>query len=125
MQTPMQMLQNRTNRSQLPMSYTARKQLELSSDQLRVKNKNAHLPLHDLCVGQESMFQDSISKGWFAATIISLCEEPRSYRKATRDGVICWKTQVHLKPYELQNKQYEVGHSIIKKCDMQTVKSID
>ena len=51
LQSPIQMLQNRTARSQLPMSHTARKQLGLNSDHLRVKNKNAHLPLHDLCVG--------------------------------------------------------------------------
>ena len=45
MQCPMQMLQNRIARSQLPMYHTARKQLGLSSEQLRVKDKNAHLPL--------------------------------------------------------------------------------
>ena len=31
------------------------------------------------------------------------------------------KTQAHLKPYRPQNKQHEAGHSISKKCDMQTV----
>ena len=56
LQSSMQMLQNRTARSQLPMSHTASKQLGLSSHQLRVKNKNAHLPSHDLCVGQDVMF---------------------------------------------------------------------
>ena len=44
------------------MSQAARKQLGLSSDQIRVKNKNAHLPSRDLCVGKDIMFQDSISK---------------------------------------------------------------
>ena len=101
----MQMLQNRSARSQLPMSHTARNQLGLSSDQLRVKNKNAHLPSHDLCVGQDVMFWDSISKRWFPATITSLCEEPRCYKIATKDGVIYRKMQVHMKAYKPQNKQ--------------------
>ena len=70
----MQMLQNRTARSQLPMSHTARKQLGLSSDQLRVRNKNAHLSLHDLHVGQDAVFQDSTSKKQFPATTTSLCD---------------------------------------------------
>ena len=87
-QSPMQMLQNTTARSQLAMSHAARKQLGLSSEHLRVKNKNAHLPSHDLCVGQDVMFQDSISKRWFPATITSLCEEPRSYKIATKDCFI-------------------------------------
>ena len=64
LQSPLQMLQNRTARSQLPMSHAARKQLGLGSDQLSVKNKNAQLPLHDLCVGQDIMFQDSIRDGF-------------------------------------------------------------
>ena len=70
------------------MSHAAKRQLGLNSDQLRVKNKNAPLPSHDLGVGQDVMFQDSISKRWFPATITSLCEEPRSYKIATKDGII-------------------------------------
>ena len=101
----MQILQNRTAKSQLPMSHAARKQLGLSSDHLRVKNKNANLPSHDLCVDQDVMFQDSIRKRWFPATITSLCEEPRSYKIDTRDGVIYRKMQAHLQPYKQQKKQ--------------------
>ena len=33
--------------------------------------------------------------------------------------------QAHLKPYKPQNKQCEAGHSIMKKCNMQTVKPIN
>ena len=104
------------------MSNAVRKQLGLGSDQLRVKTKKEHLPSHDLCVGQNVMFQDSINKRWFSATITSLCKEPRSYKITTKDGVTYRKTQVHLKPCRPQNKQYEAGHSIIKKCDKWTVK---
>ena len=62
------------------MCHAAKKQIGLSSDQLRVKNKNAHLPSHYLCVGQDVMFQDSISNRWFPATITSLCKEQEATR---------------------------------------------
>ena len=121
MQSPMQILQNRTARSQLPMSNAVRKQLGLGSDQLRVKTENEHLPSHDLCVVCV-MFQDSINKRWFPATITSLCKEPRSYKIMTKDDVTYRKTQGHLKPYRPENKQYEAGYSIMKKCNMWAVK---
>ena len=121
----MQMSQNRSARSQLPMSHTARKQLGLSSDQLRVKNKNAHLQSYDLCVGQDVMFQDSIGKGWFPATITSLYKEARSYKIATRDGVTYRKMQAYLKPYMPQKKQCGAEHSIMKMCDMWTVNPVN
>ena len=123
LQSLMQMLQSRYTRSQLPMSNAARRQLGLSPEQLRVKNKNEHFPSHDLCVGQDIMFQDSISKRWFPVTITSLCKEPRHYKITTKDGVTYRKMQVHLKPYRPQNKQHEGVHSISKKCDIQTVRS--
>ena len=62
LQSPMQISQSRTARSQLPMSNAARKQLGLQMDQLRAKNKNEHLPSHDLCKGQNIMVQDTTSK---------------------------------------------------------------
>ena len=69
LQPLMQMLQSRSTRSQLPMSNAARRQLGLSPQLLRIKTKNEHLPSHDLCIGQDVMFQDSISKRWFPVTI--------------------------------------------------------
>ena len=54
--SPMQMLQSRSTRSQLLMSNTARRQLGLSPEQLRVKTKNEYLPSHDLYVGHDIMF---------------------------------------------------------------------
>ena len=39
MQSPMQILQNRTARSQLPMSNSARRQLGLETEKLRIKTK--------------------------------------------------------------------------------------
>ena len=76
LQSPMQMLQSRTVRSQLPMSNTARKQLSLQPEQLRTKTKNEHLLSHDLCLGQNIMMQDHTNKRWYPAVITSLCKEP-------------------------------------------------
>ena len=60
--SPMQMLQSRTVRSQLPMSNVARQQLGLQTEMPRIKTKNEHLPSHDLCLGQNLMVQDPTSK---------------------------------------------------------------
>ena len=87
LQSLMQMLQSRSTRSQLSMSNAARRQLGLSLQQLRIKTKNDHLPSHDLFIGQDVMFQDSISKRWFPVTITAWCKEPRSYKIITRSGV--------------------------------------
>ena len=51
LQSPMQMLQNRSARSQLPMSNVARRQLGIAVEQVRVSSKNQNLPFHDLCIG--------------------------------------------------------------------------
>ena len=108
------------------MSNAARKQLGLHSEQLRNLNKYEHLPMHDLHVGQNVMFQDATSKCWYPATITNLCSEPRSYNITTRDGIIYRKTQTHLKPYTQQGKKFEVEHSVLQPIaqsnDMQTVK---
>ena len=87
LQSPMQILQNRSARSDLPMSNVARQQLGLNPKQLRSKYKNEHLPSHDLHLGQHVMFQDSTNKQWFPATITSICSEPRSYKITTKEGV--------------------------------------
>ena len=76
LQSLMQILQSMSPRSDLPMSNTARKQLGLDSEFLIYKHKNEHLPLHDLHLGQNIMFQDATSKQWFPATITSLCSQP-------------------------------------------------
>ena len=53
LQSPMQILQSRTARTQLPMSSVARIQQGLGSEHLRVSNKNEHLPTHDFHMGQK------------------------------------------------------------------------
>ena len=97
------------------MSNATRRQLGLSPQQLRVKTKNEHLPSHDLCIGQDVIYQDCISKRWFPAVITSRCKEPISYKIMTRDGVIYRNPQVHLKPYRPQSKQDEDECSVSKK----------
>ena len=47
LQSPMQILQSRSARSDLPMSNAARKQLGLHSEELRNINKHEHLPMDD------------------------------------------------------------------------------
>ena len=122
-QSPMQISQSRSTRSDLPMSNAARKQLGLDSEQLRNKHKHEHLPSHDLHVAQDVMFQDVPSKWSFPATITSLCSQPRSYNITTREGVTHRKIQAHLKPYIPQSKKIEDEHSLLQSSDMWTFKS--
>ena len=101
--SPMQMLQQRSVRSQLPMLNAACRQLGIAAEQTPA-NKNPHLPLHNLHIGQEVMYQDSVTKRWFLATIKALCPEPRSYQIQTTKGVIYRRTHNHLKPYKSHQK---------------------
>ena len=122
MQSLMQILQNRTASSQLPMSNSARRQLGLETEKLRIKTKNENLPSHDLHLGQDVMVQDPTSKRWSPAVITRLCKEPRSYQVTTRDNVTYRKTQVHLKPYEPEVKNAQGAKScsmlpLEKTCD--------
>ena len=97
------MLQQRSARSQLPMTNATCRQLGIAAEQTTA-NKNQHLPLHDLHIGQEVMYKDSVTKRWFLATIKALCSEPRSYQILTMKGVIYRRTQNHLKPYKSYKK---------------------
>ena len=44
------------------MSGAARRQQGLGSEQLRVNNKNEHLPTHDYHIGQSVMYLNPINK---------------------------------------------------------------
>ena len=101
--SPMQMLQQRSARSQLPMSNAARRQLGIAVEQPS-SNKNQHLPAHDFHIGQEVMCQSPITKRWFPATIKALCPEPRSYQIETQEGITYRRTQNHLKPFKSHQK---------------------
>ena len=84
LQSPMQILQSRSARSNLPMSNVARHHLGLNPDELRSKNKNEQLPSHDIYLYQYVIYQDSSSKQRQPATITKLCKEPRSYIITTK-----------------------------------------
>ena len=58
LQSLMQILSSRTTRSTLPLSNASKKQMGLHSKELRVTQKNQHLPTHDLCLDQTVMYQD-------------------------------------------------------------------
>ena len=116
-QSPMQMLQSRTVRSQLPMSNAARQQLGLQTEKLRIKTNNEHLPLHDLCLWQNVMMQDPTSKRWSSVVTTKLCKEPKSYQVTTKEGATYRKMQAHLKPYKPDDKQDQAA----KKCHMWTL----
>ena len=77
LKSPMQILKSRTARTQLPMSNAARRQQGLGSEQLRVTNKNEHLPTHDYHIEQSVMYLNPINKRWYSARIRGLCQEPK------------------------------------------------
>ena len=83
-----------------------------------MKSKNEQLPTHDLYIGQCGMYQDPVTKRWYPATITRQCQEPRSYKIRTRDGIIYKKTQIHLKSYHPQHNKDQMNN-----CDAQTLKS--
>ena len=100
------------------MSNTARNQLGLQTEKLRLKIKNEHLPSHDLCLGQNMMMQDPTSKKWSPGVITKLCKQQRSYQVTTKDAVTYRKMQSHLKPYRPENKQ---DQNTVRKQHMQTL----
>ena len=58
----MQILQGRHTRSDLPMYNAARKQLGIQPEVIRNIDKHEVVPTHDLHVGQNVMYQDSVTK---------------------------------------------------------------
>ena len=62
LQSPMQILQGRSARSDFAMSNATTKQLGIHPEVLRIINKHEVLPEHDLHVGQSVMYQGSVTK---------------------------------------------------------------
>ena len=95
----MQILQGRTARSDLPMSYAAKVKFGLASGQpsLSRPEKNECAPTHDYKLNQDVMYLDPVSKKWFPATIFHLLDIKRSYLIRNPEGVEYRKTQQHLK----------------------------
>ena len=100
--SPMQILQARTARSDLPMLYAAKVKFGLASGQpplLRTK-KNECAPTYDYKLNQDVMYLDPVSNKWFPATIVHLLNAKRSYLIRTPEGVEYRQTQQHLKLYK-------------------------
>ena len=91
----MQMLQQRSARSQLPMSNAARRKFGIIAEQS--PKKNQHISSHDFHIGQDVMCQNPNTKRWFPVKIKELCLEPRSYQIETPEGTLYRRTQNHLK----------------------------
>ena len=89
------------------MSNAARQQLGVLPEKLRTVSKNEYLPLHDLHIGQDVMYQDVTSKQWYPATITSLCVQARSHNITTREGVTYRKLSSSLEalPTSVHEKQ--------------------
>ena len=129
--SPMQILQQRSASSQLPMLNAACRKLRIAAEQTSA-SKNQHLPLHDLHIGQEVMCQDLGTMRWFPTTIKALCPEPRSYQIETSEGVIYRRTQNYLKPYKshwktprreqskqnISHKQSNTNQTLVKNKDI-------
>ena len=97
----MPILQDRTARSDLPMSHAAKVKFGLASGQpsLLRPEKNECAPTHDYKLNQDVMYLDPVSNKWFPATIVRLLNA-RSYLIRTPEGVEYRKTQEHLKLYK-------------------------
>ena len=103
--SPMQLLQGRAARSDLPMSYAAKVKHGLASGRslpplVKAQDKNERAPTHDYKLNQDVMYLDPTSKKWFPATIVHLLDAKRSYLIKTPEGVEYRRTQQHLKPYK-------------------------
>ena len=104
LQSPMQILSNRATRSNLPLSNEAKRQMGLHSEDLRVNQKNQHLPTHDQCLDQTVMYQDTTNKKWYPVKITQIFDKPRSYIISTENGTQYRKTEKHLKSYQLRSQ---------------------
>ena len=87
LQSPVQMLSNRITRSNLPLSNAAKLQMGLCINHPTTDQKDQHLPMHDLCINQTVMYQDTTTNKWYPVTIVKWCEEPRSYIISTEDRI--------------------------------------
>ena len=108
--SPMQILQGRQARTDLPLSHTAKVQMGINhapqptAEILCVKDKLLSLPTHDIPIGQNVMYREPNDKRWYQPTVIQQLPEKRSYLIRMKDNIVYRKTQVHLKPYTPEKK---------------------
>ena len=94
--SPMQMLQQRSARSQLPMSNVARRRLGIVAEQPPRKKISIYCCMTSTLVKMSCVRVPSPKK-WFPVKIKELCPEPRSYQVETLEGIVYRRTQNHLK----------------------------
>ena len=116
--SPMQMLQQRSARLQLPMSNAARRRLGIVAEQQ--SSKNQQLPSHDFHIGQDVRCQSPITKRWFPAIIKALCPEPRNYQIETSKGITYRRTQNHLKPFK-SSQRTQTTEQDQQQCQKRTI----
>ena len=116
--SPMQMLQQRSARSQLPMSNVARRRLGIVAEQQ--PSKNQHLPSHEFHIGQDVMCQSPITKRWFPVKIKALCPEPRSYQIETPEEITYRRTQNHLKSFK-SSQRTQITEQDQQQCQKRTI----
>ena len=121
--SPMQMLQQRSARSQLPMSNVARRRLGIVADQQ--PSKNQHLPLHNFHIGQDVMCQSPITKRWFPAKIKALCPEPRSYQIETPERDHVQKDTKPSKTISVVSKDSKQRNKHKEQCQKRTLSQSD
>ena len=100
--SPMQIVQGRAARSDLPMSYAAKVKFGLANDKppsLRPE-KYEHATTHDYKLNQDIMYLDPASKKWFPAKTVCLMDAKRSYLIKTPKYIEYRKTQQHIKLYK-------------------------
>ena len=97
--SPMQMLQQRSARSQLPMLNVACRQLGVVLNKQQQQKTNIYHHMIYI-LDKKVMCQDFGTNRWFPTTIKALCPEPRSYQIEISERVIYRRTQNHLKPYK-------------------------
>ena len=103
MLSPMQILQGRAARSDLPMSYAAKVKYGLASGRSlhpQRQDKNERTRTHDYHLHQDVMYLDPLTHKWFPAKIVRFMDAKRSYLIKTPEGFQYRKTQQHLKPYK-------------------------
>ena len=90
--SPMQLLQARAARSNLPMSYAAKVKYGIASCRslpppVQRQDKNKRALTLDYKLNQDVMYLGPISKKWFPATTVRLMDAKRSYLIKTPEGV--------------------------------------
>ena len=102
LQSPMQILQGRQTRTDLPLSHASQVQIGINhapwptAEILHVKDKMLSSPTHDIPIGQNVMYMEPNNKRWYPVTVISQLPEKRSYLIKMHDNVVYRKMHKYI-----------------------------